>query len=46
MRVAFNSFPDSFINRLSVLGAQQLQLENEVETGKSISQLSDDPALM
>jgi flagellar hook-associated protein 3 FlgL len=46
MRIAFNSFPDSLVNQLSLLSSQQTKLENEVDTGKSISQLSDDPAVM
>ena len=46
MRVAFNSFPDSLVNQLNLLSSQQAQLENEVDTGQSISQLSDDPAVM
>jgi flagellar hook-associated protein 3 FlgL len=46
MRIAFNSFPDSYINQLSLLNNQQARLENEVDTGKSVSQLSDDPAVM
>ena len=46
MRIAFNSFPDSLVNQLSLLSSQQAKLENEVDTGQSISQLSDDPAVM
>jgi flagellar hook-associated protein 3 FlgL len=46
MRIAFESFPDSLVNQLSLLNSKQDQLENQVETGKSISQLSDDPAVM
>jgi flagellar hook-associated protein 3 FlgL len=46
MRVSFNSFPENFLNNLSTINSQQLQLENEVETGKSISQLSDNPTVM
>ncbi|MGO8677425.1 MAG: flagellin [Limisphaerales bacterium] len=46
MRIAFNSFPDSLVNRLSLLNSQEAQLENQVDTGKSVSQLSDDPAVM
>jgi flagellar hook-associated protein 3 FlgL len=46
MRIAFNSFPDSLDNQLSLLSSQQAKLENEVETGLSVSQPSDDPAAM
>ena len=46
MRVAFNTQPDSLINQLGTLGSQQYRLQNQVATGKRISQLADDPAAM
>ena len=46
MRVAFDSFPDSLVGQLALLSAQQTQLQNQVATGKRISQLEDDPAAM
>jgi flagellar hook-associated protein 3 FlgL len=46
MRVSFNSFPDSFISQLASLKSQQAQLQNQVATGKRVSQLDDDPAAM
>jgi len=46
MRIAFNSFPDSLVNQLSLLNSQQARLESEVDTGKSVSQLSDNPPVM
>lgn len=46
MRVAFTSLPDALVNQLAALSTQQSQLQNQVATGKRISQLSDDPAAM
>ena len=46
MRIAFNSFPDSVKSQLATLSAQQNRLQNQVATGKRISQLDDDPAAM
>ena len=46
MRVSFNSFPDSFVSQLASLKSQQAQLQNQVATGKRVSQLDDDPAAM
>ena len=43
MRVTFLSFPDSFTSQVSKLSAREIQLENEISTGKRVSQLSDDP---
>jgi len=46
MRIAFNTFPDSVKSQLATLSAQQSRLQNQVATGKRISQLDDDPAAM
>jgi flagellar hook-associated protein 3 FlgL len=46
MRIAFNTFPDSVKGQLATLIAQENRLQNEVATGKRISQLDDDPAAM
>ena len=46
MRIAFNSLPDSLVNQLAKLSSQQNRLQNQVATGKRISQLEDDPAAM
>jgi len=46
MRVAFNSIPDALTRQLAALSTQQNRLQNEVATGKRISQLDDDPATM
>lgn len=46
MRIAFNTFPNSLTRQLATLGAQQNRLQNQAATGKRISQLSDDPAMM
>ena len=46
MRIAFNTFPDSVKSQLATLIAQQNRLQNQVATGKRISQLDDDPAAM
>jgi flagellar hook-associated protein 3 FlgL len=46
MRVAFNSFPTSLTSQLAGLTAKQNRLQNQAATGKSISQLDDDPATM
>ena len=46
MRIAFNTFPDSVASQLASLSAQQNRLQNQVATGKRISQLADDPAAM
>jgi flagellar hook-associated protein 3 FlgL len=46
MRVAFNTFPNSVTSQLAALSAQQNRLQNQVATGKRISQLEDDPAAM
>ena len=46
MRIAFNTFPDSVKSQLATLSAQQNHLQNQVATGKRISQLDDDPAAM
>jgi len=46
MRIAFNTQPDSLVNQLGTLGSQQYRLQNQVATGKRISQLADDPAAM
>ena len=46
MRIAFNTFPDSVKSQLATLSAQQSRLQNQVATGKRISQLDDDPAVM
>jgi len=46
MRVTFNSFSDSFLGQLGSLKAQQNQLQNQVATGKRVTQLADDPGAM
>ena len=46
MRVASNTFPNSLTSQLATLTAQQNRLQNQVATGKRISQLSDDPSTM
>jgi flagellar hook-associated protein 3 FlgL len=46
MRIAFNTFPNSLTSQLGALSAQQNRLQNQVATGKRISQLEDDPATM
>ena len=46
MRIAFNTFPDSVARQLATLGARQNLLQNQVATGKRISQLADDPTAM
>ena len=46
MRIAFNTFPDSVKSQLATLISQQNHLQNQVATGKRISQLDDDPAAM
>jgi flagellar hook-associated protein 3 FlgL len=46
MRIAFNTFPDSLKGQLATLIDQENRLQNEVATGKRISQLDDDPAAM
>jgi flagellar hook-associated protein 3 FlgL len=46
MRIAFNTFPDSVKSQLATLIAQENRLQNEVATGKRISQLDDEPATM
>ena len=46
MRIAFNTFPNSLMSQLGALSAQQNRLQNQVATGKRISQLEDDPATM
>ena len=46
MRIAFNTFPNSLTSQLAALSARQNRLQNQVATGKRISQLEDDPAAM
>jgi flagellar hook-associated protein 3 FlgL len=46
MRIAFNTMPDSLTRQLAALSTQQNRLQNQVATGKRISQLEDDPAAM
>src|ERR1035441_10235837 len=46
MRVASNIFPNSLTSQLATLTAQQNRLQNQVATGKGISQLDDDSATM
>jgi flagellar hook-associated protein 3 FlgL len=46
MRVAFNSIPQTVTRQLAALNTQQNRLQNQVATGKRISQLDDDPAAM
>ena len=46
MRIAFNTFPNSLTSQLATLSAKQNRLQNQIATGKRISQLEDDPATM
>jgi flagellar hook-associated protein 3 FlgL len=46
MRVAFNTFPTSLTSQLAALTAKQNRLQNQAATGKSFSQLEDNPAGM
>src|ERR1035438_8229060 len=46
MRVASNTFPTSLTSQLATLTAQQNRLQNQVATGKGISQLDDDSSTM
>jgi flagellar hook-associated protein 3 FlgL len=46
MRIAFNTFPNSLTSQLAALSSRQNRLQNQVATGKRISQLEDDPAAM
>jgi len=46
MRIAFNTFPNSLTSQLGAMSAQQNRLQSQVDTGKRISQLEDDPATM
>lgn len=46
MRIAFNTFPGSLTRQLATLSSQQYRLQNQVATGKRISQLDEEPDTM
>jgi flagellar hook-associated protein 3 FlgL len=46
MRVATNSYTDTMLNEFSALKSQQINLQNQVSTGLSISAPADDPDAM
>jgi flagellar hook-associated protein 3 FlgL len=46
MRIAFDTFQNSMTSQMANLSTQMNALQNQVATGKRISQLDDDPATM
>ncbi|HEX7654195.1 MAG TPA: hypothetical protein VF607_11865 [Verrucomicrobiae bacterium] len=46
MRVAINSYTDSFLNQFNNLASQQYNLQSQVSTGLRVQNASDDPNAM